>query len=90
MESAETRYSTAVVEAVDKGRIVEAIKLYRAETGVGLREAKDAIDTLRRERQPGHGAARMPGITTVEGGAGGLLKLIVIIAVLVAAYVFLF
>jgi hypothetical protein len=90
MKSDETRYSDAVVAAVDKDRIVEAIKLLRAETGVGLREAKTEIDRLRRERQQQHGVPRMPGITTVEGGAGGLLKLIVIIAVLVAVYVFFF
>jgi hypothetical protein len=34
----------AIREAVDAGRKIEAIKLYREATGAGLAEAKDAID----------------------------------------------
>ena len=33
---------------VRAGRNIEAIKAYRQQTGVGLKEAKDAIDRLRR------------------------------------------
>lgn len=32
---------------LSSGRVIDAIKLYRAETGLGLREAKDAIDKMR-------------------------------------------
>jgi ribosomal protein L7/L12 len=35
-----------IVEAVGKGNKIEAIKLYRELTGVGLAEAKSAIDSL--------------------------------------------
>ena len=31
---------------VSQGKKIEAIKIYREETGLGLREAKDAIDIL--------------------------------------------
>lgn len=37
-----------IVGAIRKGNIIEAIKLYRAKTGVSLQDAKEAIDTWRR------------------------------------------
>jgi large subunit ribosomal protein L7/L12 len=36
--------SPAVMELVQQGNKIGAIKQYREETGVGLKEAKDAID----------------------------------------------
>ena len=39
-------YSAAVMEQVNAGNKIGAIKQYREETGVGLKEAKDAIDRL--------------------------------------------
>jgi ribosomal protein L7/L12 len=38
-----------IVAAIRKGKLVEAIKLYRAKTGVSLQDAKEAIDTWRRQ-----------------------------------------
>ncbi|GAG75843.1 unnamed protein product [marine sediment metagenome] len=35
-----------IVDLVRMGRKIEAIKLYREETGAGLKEAKEAIDTI--------------------------------------------
>lgn len=35
-----------VKELVTQGRKINAIKLYREQTGVGLREAKDAVDAM--------------------------------------------
>ena len=36
------------VEALMRaGKMIEAIKLYRLQTGCGLKEAKDAVDALR-------------------------------------------
>jgi len=35
-----------VIEAVRAGRKIEAIKLYRSATGVGLKDAKDFVDQL--------------------------------------------
>jgi len=39
-------YSPAVLELVRDGNKIGAIKQYREETGVGLKEAKDAVDRL--------------------------------------------
>jgi large subunit ribosomal protein L7/L12 len=38
-----TQQLTALIRG---GRKIEAIKLYRSQTGVGLREAKDAVDAM--------------------------------------------
>jgi ribosomal protein L7/L12 len=38
--------SGKVLELVRQGNKIEAIKAYREETGLGLKEAKDAIDDL--------------------------------------------
>lgn len=36
-----------VMEAIQAGNIIEAIKAYREATGLGLAEAKDAVEKLR-------------------------------------------
>ncbi len=36
-----------VVALLRQNRKIEAIKVYREQTGVGLKEAKDVIDTMR-------------------------------------------
>jgi ribosomal protein L7/L12 len=38
--------SAGVRNAIAQGKKIEAIKLYRDESGLGLREAKEAIDRL--------------------------------------------
>ena len=43
-----TAYSDRVREAVTSGRKIEAIKLLREETGMGLKEAKHAVEELER------------------------------------------
>jgi hypothetical protein len=40
--------SRDVAEAVRQGKKIEAIKLYRQSTGVGLKEAKDAVEEMQR------------------------------------------
>ena len=37
-----------VVDALNTGNLILAIKNYRAHTGVGLKEAKDAVEALAR------------------------------------------
>ena len=37
--------SPEILELVRRGRTIEAIRLYREETGFGLKEAKDSIDS---------------------------------------------
>jgi hypothetical protein len=41
-----------VKEALAAGRKIEAIKLYRAHTGLGLKEAKDAVEEMEAELGP--------------------------------------
>lgn len=48
MPAAGGRGRGTIEEALAAGRKIEAIKLYRVEHGVGLREAKDAIEELER------------------------------------------
>lgn len=40
----------AVLQELLAGRKIQAIKIYREATGVGLREAKDAVELLARQR----------------------------------------
>jgi ribosomal protein L7/L12 len=37
---------------LSEGQKIEAIKLYRERTGVGLKEAKDAVEAIQRGKQP--------------------------------------
>lgn len=71
-----------VIAAVMAGRRVEAVKLLREETGLGLREAKRIVDMLDRSHGPS-GIPDVPQFTEVGGSRG----LIVIIAAIVAGYV---
>ena len=84
MDEKERHYSSAVLQAVDAGRKIEAIKLLREETGLGLKEAKEEIDQLAIIRRP-H-AAPMPE----QGGAGAIIKIALVGLVLFLAYQFFF
>jgi ribosomal protein L7/L12 len=44
-------YPPALLAALDRGKIIEAIKVYREWTGQGLREAKEAVEALARQRR---------------------------------------
>ena len=83
MNRAGDTYSQAVKDAVNAGRKIDAIKLYREETGVGLKEAKHAIDLLAVKSTPTTDNSDMsePG-----SGAASAIKLVVLIIVLVGAY----
>ncbi len=68
----------AVIEALRSGRKIEAIKLYRAETGCGLKEAKDAVEEL----------ARRHGLEAVaRGGCSTVLLAVALVALASAAVV---
>lgn len=41
-----------LIDLIQCGRKIEAIKLYREHTGVGLKEAKDAVEDLERKYRP--------------------------------------
>ncbi len=87
MDEQEFSFSEEVLAAVDAGRKIEAIKLLREETGLGLADAKHAIDSLSGERRSNPEIAA--GMTE-EGGAGGMVKMIVVIAIILGAYFYFF
>ncbi|WP_036218404.1 ribosomal protein L7/L12 [Calidithermus chliarophilus] len=60
MEALRLRYTDVpaaldgeVVELVKRNQIIEAVKLYREQTGLGLKEAKDAVDEIARRLRQG-------------------------------------
>jgi len=80
-------FSEEVLAAVDAGRKIEAIKILREKTGIGLADAKHAIDALSRERR--NDPVIAAGMTE-EGGAGGMIKMIVVIAIVLGVYFYFF
>jgi len=70
-----------VVAALKRGNKIEAIKLLRVQTGLGLKEAKDAVEASGIE--PDDKAA--PGATSAGGSVGWLIATIL---VAVAAWYF--
>lgn len=80
-------YSDDVLTAVDNGRKIEAIKRLREETGLGLKEAKHAIDALVRERQ---GNPAVNSTMPEEGGAGSAIKIVILIVAVLAVYFYFF
>lgn len=61
-----TAYSDRVREAVTSGRKIEAIKLLRNETGMGLKEAKHAVEELERSL----------GLPPAKTGCSGVMTLL--------------
>lgn len=82
----EQELSPDVYQLIAQGRKIAAIKLIRAETGLGLAEAKEIADVM-----SGHGVpdATPPPALKEEGGAGGLLAIVVAILIAGLVYVFL-
>lgn len=67
-----------VVAALQRGRKIQAIKLLCELKGVGLKEAKDAVDDYTLERPLDGGSVVQPG------GHGGIFGLLVLLALGVA------
>jgi len=63
-------YSDEVQKAVAAGQKIAAIKLLRSETGMGLTEAKDAVEDLERS------LGIEPSAATGASGLAGLVKLV--------------
>ena len=42
---------SALYDAIARGKLIQAIKIYRETTGVGLKEAKDAVDAMAGSRR---------------------------------------
>ena len=79
--------SDDVIVAVDSGRKIEAIKILRDQTGLGLADAKHRIDRLARERRDQPGATPL---MAEEGGAGGMIRMVVVIVVILGVYFYFF
>ncbi len=79
----EQELSPEIYQALAAGRKIEAIKLIREETGLGLAEAKEIADVL-----AGRGGASTTPHPEMkeEGGAGGFLAIVV--AILIAGVVY--
>ena len=82
VDERDRHYSSAVLQAVDAGRKIDAIKLLREETGLGLKEAKQEIDQL--------GIIRRPRSDSIpeQGGAGAIVKIALVGLVLFGFYRF--
>ena len=80
-------FSDEVIAAVDSGNKIDAIKRLREETGLDLREAKTAVDALARDRR---GATPQSAQLPEEGGVGGVIRLVVLIAAVLAVYFYFF
>jgi hypothetical protein len=83
----DVKISDDVIVAVDADRKIEAIKILREQTGLGLADAKHQVDRLARERrdQPVAGP-----VMAEEGGAGGMIRMVVVIGLILGAYFYFF
>jgi hypothetical protein len=81
----EEQLSPEIYQLLAAGRKVEAIKLIREETGLGLAGARGLVDALSGYEGP---VDTPPPMMTEEGGAGGLMA--IVIASLLAFLVYVF
>lgn len=63
-----------LLDLLRQGRKIEAIKQYREVTGVGLKEAKDAVEAL----------AAKHGVAAKGGGCAGVVLLAAVVVLLAA------
>jgi ribosomal protein L7/L12 len=61
-----------VIEALERGKLIEAIKLLRASKGLGLKAAKDAVEAHARGRARGAAAEAAP--PAHAGQQGGVME----------------
>jgi ribosomal protein L7/L12 len=74
-----TALPASVIAALQRGKKIEAIGLLREQSGLGLKEAKDAVDAYQREQSP----KLAPG-EVARSGKG--LWLLLAVALLVLGY----
>jgi ribosomal protein L7/L12 len=79
--------SDDVIAAVDAGRKIDAIKILRAGAGLGLAEAKDVVERIARSRKGESGETSM---MPEEGGASGMVRMIVAIVTILVVYFYFF
>lgn len=86
-DNIETQFSEAVLGALNEGRKITAIKLLREERGLGLKEAKQAIDRLERARRGD--AVDYPEMVE-HGGGKVVVGLVIAFILVVVIYRFFF
>ena len=81
----EYELSPEVFQLLAQGRKIEAIKLIREETGLGLAEAKELVEAI-----SGHHAPDTPPPPAMkeEGGAAGILAIVAAFLFAFLVYVF--
>jgi hypothetical protein len=72
-----------VLRAIEQGRKIEAIKLLREATGLGLANAKVLVDKASRERAPKNAP---PGFVDDQANLAPLLKTLLFVALAFAIY----
>jgi ribosomal protein L7/L12 len=72
-----------VSAAISAGNLIEAIRLYRTATGVGLKEAKEAVDALATQINPAAVSARAAAMRRVQGLALAAVLVVAAVAVLI-------
>jgi ribosomal protein L7/L12 len=73
--------SPAVATAMQQGKKLVAIRLLRAETGLGLKEAKDAVEAFESSRKSAAGELA-PGQVAPSGRGGWLIAILAALAAL--------
>lgn len=76
---------SAVIRAIQDGRKIEAIKILREATGLGLANAKVLVD--RASRVHGPKKPQHPAVTP-NSGAGKLIASLVAVVILAAIYMY--
>ena len=76
-----------VIRAIEDGRKIEAIKILREATGLGLANAKVLVDRASRTHGP---KKPMPSAVSESAGAGRLLVSLVAVMAMATAYFYYF
>ncbi len=79
----DTELPTEVIWAIAEGRKIEAIKMLRESTGIGLANAKVLIDRAWRVHGP---KKPLTPALTEDAGSGKLVASLVAVAILAVAY----
>ena len=76
-----------VMALLGAGKKIEAIKVYREATGLGLKEAKDAVEALEARAAPG-GAPR-PLVERPRRGGGALMVVALVVLAIAAGVAYI-
>jgi len=72
-----------VLQAIEQGKKIEAIKLLREATGLGLANAKVLVDKAARQHGPKDG---IPRLVNEESNIGKLLKMLLLVIIAFSVY----